>query len=94
MTENFLLTSRDQIHSQGRLVINYMLYIEKLLKIFFSISGPWWFGCPKTKFLFDDGENSVDILTNLQFDYSEAEDKQDYINFGAGDEDLDVDTNY
>ena len=64
------------------------------MKIVFS--GPWWFGCPKTKLLFDDGDNSVDVdmLTNLQFDYSEAEDEQNYLTFGAGDEDLDVDTNY
>ena len=34
------------------------------------------------------------MLTNLQFDSSEIEVEQDYISFGAGDEDLDVDTNY
>ena len=62
--------------------------------MFSLISGPWWFGCPKTKPLFEDGDNSVDMLTSLQFDYSEAEEEQNYPTVGAGDEDLDVDTNY
>ena len=69
-------------------------YLTKLLKKKLLFSGPWWFGCPKTRPLLDDGDNSVDVLTNLQFGYSEAEDEENYISFGVGDEDLDVDTNY
>ena len=91
MTENSPLTFRVQIHFQDRLVSDFNF--EQLGKKIF-ISGPWWFGCPKTKPLFDDGDNSVEMLSNLQFDLSEAKEEQDYISFGAGNEDLDVDTNY
>ena len=90
MTEDSPLTFPDQTHFQGRLVISILEKLEKLI----FMSGPWWFGCPKTKPLLEDGDNSVDMLTSLQFDYSEAEDVQNDLSSGAGDEDLDVDTNY
>ena len=52
-------------------------------------TGPWWFGCPKTRPLL----SAEEISSELDTEYSDTEDiDNNYLT--VGDEDLDVDTSY
>ena len=52
-------------------------------------TGPWWFGCPKTRPLLS--AETQEVSSELDTEYSEDIDNN-YLT--VGDEDLDVDTSY